>query len=45
MAHRDWLPAPRAEQLAMAQNWIGVLGRKGQAWGIRYENGKGDKGP
>jgi hypothetical protein len=22
------------EQLAMAQNWIGVLGRKGQAWGI-----------
>jgi hypothetical protein len=30
----DWVPARRALQLAMAQNWISVLNRKAQKWNI-----------
>jgi hypothetical protein len=32
--HRDWLPSPRSEQLAMAKNWSGILTAKAASWNV-----------
>jgi len=34
MAHRDWLPSSRTDQLAMANNWNTQLNTKATAWGV-----------
>jgi hypothetical protein len=31
---KDWLPSPRADQLAMAQDWLNIIAQTTPPWGI-----------